>query len=148
MSTLATFPHAGPLATVRHGEEAHTLLAFKLAPLLAVCEFAARAEHSLRAFEMLAGLDANVRQHLDGIAPEWRTPMVVGGVAQEVGQCLALARELCNAAAEQAQSLARDAEAMRRAGMGAADALRPATEEAFANDGARRAPAEGRGGSA
>jgi hypothetical protein len=142
MSTLATFPHAGPLATVKHGEEAHELLAFKLAPLLAVCEFATRAEHSLRAFEMLAGMDANVRQHLDGIAPEWRTPMVTGGVAQEVGECLALARELCIAAAEQAQSLARDAAALRRVGADTAEAPRPAAAEAAS---AGRALSEGNG---
>lgn len=96
-------------AAVDCGEDVSTLLSYKLAPLLALCEFTATAHHTLSEFAHQAHLHRDLSERLRSIDPEWQTALTDGAIARHIGQCMGLARDLCEQAAGMAQMLANDA---------------------------------------
>jgi hypothetical protein len=87
------------------GEHLSNNLAFKLEPLLGLCEFATRAHYSLTAFNYVAGHDEPFRERLDGLDAEWRSNLD-DVTARHIGEVLMLARDLCKKAADEAQAVA------------------------------------------
>lgn len=84
--------------------DAHSELAYKVVPLLAVCEFAARAQHSLNAFEFWAQRDKALMERLDGLDPEWRVAVDDALAPLHIAQCIGMARNLCASLADTMQA--------------------------------------------
>lgn len=66
--------------------------AYELVPLLAVAEFAARAHHTLTAFEFRASHDATLMERLNDADGEWRTGMDDMRTPLRIAQCIGIAR--------------------------------------------------------
>lgn len=90
---------------LQRGEDAHYVLAYKLAPLLAVCEAATKATQVLNQFAGIASHDKALQERLSSIEPEWQDAISDAATPMHIGQCLLLARGLCDEAAGTAVAL-------------------------------------------
>ncbi|WP_066333937.1 hypothetical protein [Azohydromonas lata] len=100
---------------VRRSEDAHYVLAYKVASLLAVCEVATKAVHALSSLDAAASLDKPLRARLNSIEPEWAGAIADESTPYHIGQCLLVARDMCAEVAGELQTLTDQATAARRA---------------------------------
>ncbi|WP_298233122.1 hypothetical protein [uncultured Azohydromonas sp.] len=93
--------------------DAQYALAFKVIPLLAVCEFAARAQHSLKAFEFWSRRDKEISDRLERWSPDWRVAIDDESTGLHISHCISMAHGMCADLAATLAKASKEADAVR-----------------------------------